>query len=381
MSFFDSLLKYNNKICIIEDNDKFTYKEFINLSDQLASKINKRSLVFLITGNNIETLATYVGLIREKSVVVLLEKNINNEFLENLISKYKPNYIVQEKTSTLPNGYKEFFNFKKYVYLKKILNKKILMSDKLALLLTTSGTTGSPKLVRLSYDNYIHNSKDIISSLELKNNSVITTLPMNYTYGSSIINTHLISGGKIILNNSSILEKKFWDRFKKYQPNCFYGVPYIFEIIDKLNFKQFYHKNFKFIANAGGKLDERLLKKLIYFTEKKGIKFYSMYGQTEASPRMSLSYKTTNLGFKNLKAACHEADKTVRAQILEKKTNSDYYELINTFKDITKCGALLNTSFNLHGYPVVQNLDDALYVINNSGLDGLITKNYIILKN
>ena len=102
------------------------------------------------------------------------------------------------------------------------------MNDKLALLLTTSGTTGSPKLVRLSYDNYIHNSKDIISSLELKNNSVITTLPMNYTYGSSIINTHLISGGKIILNNSSILEKKFWDRFKKYQPNCFYGVPYIF---------------------------------------------------------------------------------------------------------------------------------------------------------
>ena len=82
------------------------------------------------------------------------------------------------------------------------------MNDKLALLLTTSGTTGSPKLIRLSYDNYIHNSKDIISSLELKNNSVITTLPMNYTYGSSIINT-IISGGKIILNNSSILEKIF----------------------------------------------------------------------------------------------------------------------------------------------------------------------------
>ena len=119
MSFFDSLLKYNNKICIIEDNYKYTYKEFINLSDKLASKINKRSLVFLITGNNIETLATYVGLIREKSVVVLLEKNINNEFLENLISKYKPNYIIQQKTSALPNGYKEFFNFKKYIYAKK----------------------------------------------------------------------------------------------------------------------------------------------------------------------------------------------------------------------------------------------------------------------
>ena len=314
MSFFDSLLKYNNKICIIEDNDKFTYKEFINLSDKLASKINKRSLVFLITGNNIETLATYVGLIREKSVVVLLEKNIKNEFLEILISKYKPNYIVQPKTSTLPNGYKEFFNFKKYIYAKKTLNKKILMNDKLALLLTTSGTTGSPKLVRLSYNNYIHNSKDIISSLELKNKSVITTLPMNYTYGSSIINTHLISGGKIILNNNSILEKKFWDKFKKYQPNCFYGVPYIFEIIDKLNFKQFYHKNFKFIANAGGKLDERLLKKLINFTEKKEIKFYSMYGQTEASPRMSV------LNHKDLKKKFNSIGKAI---------NKNYFYIID----------------------------------------------------
>ena len=301
MSFFDSLLKYDSRICIIEDNNKFTYKKFINLSDKLVSKIEKRSLVFLITENNIETVATYVGLVRGKSVVVLLEKNIKNEFLINLISNYKPNYIIQPKTLSLPDGYKRFFDFKKYTFIKKSLNKKILMNDKLALLLTTSGTTGSPKLVRLSYDNYIHNSQDIISSLELKSNSVITTLPMNYTYGNSIINTHLISGGKIILNNNSILEKKFWNKFNKHRPNCFYGVPYIFELIDKLNFKNFYHKNLEFIANAGGKLDDKLLKKIIDFSEKNKIKFYSMYGQTEAAPRMSvLNYKYSRRKFNSI---------------------------------------------------------------------------------
>ena len=104
--------------------------------------------------------------------------------------------------------------------------------------------------MRLSYENYLTNSKDIISSLHLKNKSVITTLPFNYTYGISVINTHLISGGKIILNNHSIFRKKFWDKYKKFQPNCFYGVPYIFELIDKLNFKNFYNKNLKFFANA-----------------------------------------------------------------------------------------------------------------------------------
>ena len=81
------------------------------------------------------------------------------------------------------------------------------MNNNLALLLTTSGTTGSPKLVRLSYKNYENGSKDIISTLKLKNDSVITTLPFNYTYGNSIINTHLISGVTIILNKFSILEK------------------------------------------------------------------------------------------------------------------------------------------------------------------------------
>ena len=99
-----------------------------------------------------------------------------------------------------------------------------------------------------------------------------------------------------------------------------------------------------------------------------------------SSPFMSVAYKTTKIGYENLKAGCHDADETARAQILSKKNNPSYYELIDNFSKITNCGALLNTSFNLHGSPIVENLEDALKVLNNSGLDGLLTKNYIILK-
>ena len=98
------------------------------------------------------------------------------------------------------------------------------------------------------------------------------------------------------------------------------------------------------------------------------------------SYHMSVTYNTTTIGYQNLKAACHDADKTVRAQILTKKINQKYYELIASFKKRTNCGALLNTSFNLHGYPVVRTLNDSFYVLANSGLDGIITDNYIILK-
>ena len=98
------------------------------------------------------------------------------------------------------------------------------------------------------------------------------------------------------------------------------------------------------------------------------------------SPFMSTTYDTTELGYQNLKAASHDFDGSVRAQILFKKNNSSYYELIEKFAKISNCGALLNTSYNLHGAPIIKNLNDALFVLDNSGLDGLITKNFLILK-
>ena len=87
---------------------------------------------------------------------------------------------------------------------------------------------------------------------------------------------------------------------------------------------------------------------------------------------MSMAFETTKKGKENLKAAIHPADFTARPQLLEKKDNPNYYEIIKNFKKITGVGALLNTSLNLHGLPVVRNAEDALYVFENSGLDSLI---------
>ena len=109
-------------------------------------------------------------------------------------------------------------------------------------------------------------------------------------------------------------------------------------------------------------------------------KKYIFNSHKTISSHMALTFKTTKIGYQKIIAACHDADKTVRAQIVTKKTNLDYYSLIKEFKNITGCGALLNTSFNLHGYPVVKNISEAFDVLNKSDLDGLITKNFIIVK-
>ena len=98
------------------------------------------------------------------------------------------------------------------------------------------------------------------------------------------------------------------------------------------------------------------------------------------SPHMTIGFQTTKEGYKNMIAACHPADKSARAQILEKKHNPKLYDIIEKFREITGVGALLNTSFNLHGFPIVNNVKDALYVFKNSDLDGLILNNFFILK-
>ncbi len=98
------------------------------------------------------------------------------------------------------------------------------------------------------------------------------------------------------------------------------------------------------------------------------------------APFMSIAFATTALGQEHLKAAIHPHDQTVRPQVLTKEANPAYYELIQAFEKKTGVGALLNTSLNLHGLPIVRNAEDAYYTLLNSGLDGLVLNTTLILK-
>ena len=101
-------------------------------------------------------------------------------------------------------------------------------------MLSTSGTTGSKKHVRISYNNLYSNSKAIIQYLNLnKNDKAITTLPIHYTYGLSIINTHLCVGAKLVVTRKNIIERDFWNLINIHKVTNFGGVPFTFEILKK----------------------------------------------------------------------------------------------------------------------------------------------------
>jgi long-chain acyl-CoA synthetase len=285
---FKNLTKFKSQIAIIEDETVIKYSDLIADLQDVCKKIDKKKkLFFILTENSYDFIKLYISLIKLGNVVFLVDIKIDQAFLVKLVKDYKPNYLCVPKTYDYKKK-NNCFNIDSYEVIKISPYIHKFNSD-LQLLLPTSGTTGSSKLVMLTKKNIYKNTADIIKYLKLnKDDKILTSLPFHYSYGLSILNTHLMSGGKIILFKGSMISKDFQNFFNKKKINCYYGVPENYEIIKRLNLK--ITKNFfKFFAIAGGKISKITLMKLLEIAEKFNFKIYNMYGQTEASPRISYS--------------------------------------------------------------------------------------------
>ena len=155
----------------------------------------------------------------------------------------------------------------------------------MAVVLLTSGSTGEKKGVMLTHKNLISNTNSILKILPINNREIVNLLlPASYSFGLSVINTHIKVGAKIYIHDSPFVGSII-NELKKYKCTSFYGVPSTFEILLKKT--DFVKKNFKYlkyIAQAGGHLHNNY-KKIIMSKYMKS--FYIMYGATEASPRLS----------------------------------------------------------------------------------------------
>ena len=284
--------KFKNKIALLDGNNKkIYYKDLITYSKKIAKKIRGKSLTLLLVDNSLTSAICYVSLINKKKPILVLNQDIPNKFLSNIVKKYEPeNICVSSKHNSkkIFKNYKSNIKFKEFEFLKLKMKSDFQVKHDIGLLVTTSGSTGSVKFVRQTYTNLKFNTLSIINYLKLNDKNItITTLPLSYTFGMSIINTHLKVGSKILITNKSLFEKEFWKLFKNNNINTIYGVPYTFEILDKLNFFSKNSFNLKLIAQAGGKISDNLQKKIGNFSNKYNKKFFIMYGQAEATTRIS----------------------------------------------------------------------------------------------
>ena len=284
------LLNPSNKPGVIsDDGSAYTYQDLIDSVDRIADYLKKRSLVFCLARNTIGSLAGYLSFITNGVVPVMIESSWDYEYLHKYLNIYKPEYIwlPSETLLGLKNAEIIIHEFDYSLY-KLEWDFVYPLHNDLALLLTTSGSTGSPKLVRLTYENIISNATSIAEYLSIdEHERPITTLPMHYSFGLSIINSHLISGATLLLTDRSIVEKEFWSFFNNSRATSLSGIPYTFEILKKLRFMGMNTPHLKTITQAGGKLNDELNLEFSKFCRESGKKFYVMYGQTEATARMS----------------------------------------------------------------------------------------------
>lgn len=289
--FWETLSSFSSNIALIDTSSKesCTYfdleKKAQNLSDKLT--LLKKGLIFLFTTNNSESVITYVASLKSGNAVLLLDEKLNDEIRTGLIKNYKPDFIVTSNKQT-PVGYNLEFEFESLSYYKNQIPNQEKIFDDLAVLLSTSGTTGSPKLVRLSADNIQSNAESIAEYLNInETEKPITTLPFNYSFGLSIINSHLLKGAAIVLTEKSVFFRDFWNLFNEHKCTSFAGVPYTYTMLKRIGFEKIELPSLKYFTQAGGKLSEEFIKHFNEYALENNKRFFVMYGQTEATARIT----------------------------------------------------------------------------------------------
>ena len=304
MHFFETQPADLDRAFLISDTgERVPYSELNVFCLKVRKHLHSRSLAFLLCSNTVGSVLGYVASLRAGVVPLLLDAHLDIELLQRLTDIYQPAYIWRkeeasgrleaegtsyESDSSRMVAYEYVFSEYGYTLWHRVHESYVRIHPSLALLLTTSGSTGSPKLVRLSYDNLDSNAASIAEYLELiEQERPITTLPMNYTYGLSVIHSHLLVGATVLLTERTLFEQEFWSFAESEQATSIAGVPYTYEMLKRLRFCRQEHPSIRTMTQAGGRLSHELQQEFAAYAQKYGKRFYIMYGQTEATARMS----------------------------------------------------------------------------------------------
>ena len=280
---------HGNRTALIDETGvRMTYAELDTESRALADAVGRRCLVFALCRNEPGSVLGYTAFLNHGIVPAMVNSHLDAALLGKLLETYRPEYLwaPADQAEQFP-GTEKTFEARGYVLLKTAFGKPYPLYDELALLITTSGSTGSPKLVRQSYTNILENAKSIAEYLKLdETERPITTLPMNYVYGLSIINSHFLVGATMLLTDKGLMQKEFWNFFREAEATSFGGVPYTYEMLDKLRFFRMNLPSLRTVTQAGGKITPELHEKFAAWAAETGRNFVVMYGAAEATSRM-----------------------------------------------------------------------------------------------
>ena len=277
-SLLSAALDQPDRPALLTAEGTISFAELADRVDAARARLGmERRLVLLATRNHPDAVVLYLAALAGGHPLILVDAG-NDEAFRSLFDAYDPDVVAYPRVRA-EGGWE--------IDERRAGTAHDLHPD-LALLLSTSGSTGSPKLVRLSATNLRANAEAIASFLAITPaDRAITSLPLAYCYGLSVLNSHLLRGASVALTERSVIEREFWDLFRRTGATSLAGVPYTFDLLDRVGFAGMHLPSLRCVTQAGGRLDPSTVRRYAEQGERDGWELFVMYGQTEATARMA----------------------------------------------------------------------------------------------
>ena len=225
-------------VALVEEGGRqLSYRELADRVDVLSADLGTRkSLVFLYATNDIESVVRLLACLRAGHVVALLDPELPVATKSILESRYQPGVIFDPAVPAPSNH-----------------ASSLSINDQLSVLLSTSGSTGGSKFVRLTLGNLEANAKAIAASLRVTADDVAAGhLPLHYSYGLSVLLSHLVSGARIVLTSKGLMDREFWSFIRSNSVTHFPGVPFHYEMLLRLGLERLRLESVRTLTQAGG---------------------------------------------------------------------------------------------------------------------------------
>lgn len=296
--FLNLDLKEPNLLALRDDKGQnMTFGDLVSTIKESKNRLKDRSLIIVLASNEVAVVSFVLTCLENGWIPLLLNKDLDLDLLQTYITTYQPNAIFcgnDFDDSIITFNSRETWQDCKILKIHDVIHP---LFEQLSFLLPTSGSTGSPKLVRHSLNNLSFSAQNVAQFFDLNNNDIaLAVLPMYYTMGFSVITSHLQAGACVYLTQLPLTERAFWDILKNEGITVLTGVPYTFEVLFKMRFERVKIPSLRIITQGGGKLSDLLWDALTSYASKNQIQFIPTYGQTEGSARMSfLKSDATNI--------------------------------------------------------------------------------------
>ncbi len=267
-----ALAGFGERTAVETETESLSYAGLARHAAEGAAALgDRRRLVMIEGGNHIATLTTYLGALQGGHVAWLVPPGARSAALRE---RFRPDVIARCD--------------REGVRLEELSDATHELNPDLALLLGTSGSTGAPRLVRLSHGSLQANADAIVRYLGIEEDeAAVTSLPMHYCYGLSVVNSHLLCGARLVLTDRSVADPGFWTAFRERGGTSIAGVPHTFALLDRAGFASMHLPSLRYLTQAGGRMDPATVRRYAGLGARRGWRLVVMYGQTEATARMA----------------------------------------------------------------------------------------------